>query len=78
MPQAKQHEVWFIWGSENIELYNNSKTAYIKAGTPGLTYHSYPTAELLNAFLDGVNAADGWLDSEQLDEDPEKEKDVQQ
>lgn len=50
-----QHKVWFRWGSGRED----------KAS--GYTEHGFDSHAELNAFLLGVEAATGWLDSEQFD-----------
>lgn len=54
-PKGK-HEVHFAWGLDD---------------PPDVTHHEYETAEELNAFLEGVDAASGWLDYEQCDTEDE-------
>lgn len=65
--EASKHEVWFLWGEEAVKEYAQTG----KASASNLCHYRFDTHEELNAFLAGVSAAVGFLESEQFDTKPE-------
>lgn len=51
---VKQEEVWILWGSSPEIGQRPSR-------------YAFDTHAEMNAFLEGVNEASGWLDHEQFD-----------
>jgi len=64
--QPEKHEVWFLWGTEACNKYNSEGNVE----EHDLTHHEYATKAELDAFIEGVEAAEGWMESQQFDEKP--------
>ena len=65
VPPSEKHTVNIHWGS-----YSTRRETFEENGEDCLFPYEFDTLKELNAFLLGVNEADGWLESEQVD-DPE-------
>ena len=70
-----KHKVWFVWGSEAVRDYLNWKEKP-KSSTDNLNLSEYEfdTEAEVNAFLEGVDAANGWLEYHQIDTQKEADK----
>ncbi len=55
-PEAEGFQVWIVWGDEASRHVD-----------PHLCHYVYDSQAELNAFLEGVEAASGYLDHEQFD-----------
>ena len=70
-----EQRVWIVFSSEYVAMSQHQPEAWKQSGCPGLQEFAFKTNEEMNAFLKGIDAAIGYLDSHQYDQDPRKQND---
>jgi hypothetical protein len=61
----KKHSVYVVWGTDATRNFNNNgKISMNHDDIDGcVNFYSFDTQAELNAFLKGINEANGWFDS---------------